>query len=310
MFKNSIKLLCANFDKVWKLLIYQLLSWALVVGLLAPFYGTFANIFSSVWAEFELGKVFTSGTFYGLSVSVAEALTSVLGALFKAVALLFNTNVGIGIYLVFILCIFRPILADVGRFVTCEMVYGYMATSSKQSFTGTFLRTLGKSLSYAGMKLLFTIPFNALICVGIFGLSQIIANNVFEVLLPILIILIPSILFAFKETFIAGWAPAMIVYDCNVFRAFPKGQSAVLRRGLRVYSTSLMIYLLTMLLVIALGLYSLVIILPIIFPFIYIFDMVMFFSSQGMRFYVDSGTILTPKKLEEVDTIENSKYLL
>ena len=85
---------------------------------------------------------------------------------------------------------------------------------------------------------------------------------------------------------------------------------AVLRRGLRVFSTAFVIYILTLLLAMAIGLYSLVIILPILFPFIYIFDMVMFFSSQGMRFYVDSDTILTPKRLEEVDTIDNTKFLL
>lgn len=38
--------------------------------------------------------------------------------------------------------------------------------------------------------------------------------------------------------------------------------------------------------------------------------MVAFFSSQGMRFYVDGDTILSPKKLEEVDKIEDAKYLL
>ena len=84
----------------------------------------------------------------------------------------------------------------------------------------------------------------------------------------------------------------------------------MLRRGLRVFSTAFVIYILTLLLAMAIGLYSLVIILPILFPFIYIFDMVMFFSSQGMRFYVDSDTILTPKRLEEVDTIDNTKFLL
>ena len=309
MFKNSLKLLCANFDKVWKLLIYQILSWGIVIALLAPFYSTFADIATTVWAEYNLGSVFTSGTFYGLSVSVGEALFSVLGAIFAFIKILFTTNVWIGIYFAIIIYVLRSILADVGRFVTCEMMYGYMATSTKRSFTGTLLRTLRQSLSYAGMKLLFVLPFNAIIVAGVYGLS-LLHGGALSILLPILIIIIPSLLLAFKETFICGWAPAMIVFDCNVFKAFPKGMSAVLRRGLRVFSTALIIFLLTFLLAMALGLYALIIILPVLFPLIYIFEMVMFFSSQGMRFYVDADTILTPKRLEEVDKIDNAKYLL
>ena len=47
----------------------------------------------------------------------------------------------------------------------------------------------------------------------------------------------PAIFLAFKETFVAGWAPAMIVFDYNVVKGYPKGMKACLRRGLRVYST-------------------------------------------------------------------------
>ncbi len=309
MFKNSIKLLCANFDKVWKLLVYLILSWGMTVALLAPFYSAFADIATQVWAQHNLGSVFASGTFYGLSVSVGEAMTSVIGAVFDFIETLFVSHVWIGIYFAIILFVVKPILSDIGRFVTCEMMYGYMATSTKRSFTGTLVRTLKKSLPYAGMKYLFSLPFNALIVLGVFGLSFA-KGHVWGALLPILIVIIPSLLFAFKETFISGWAPAMIVFDCNVFKAFPKGMAAVLRRGLRVYSTALIVFLLTFLLAIAFGLYSLVIILPVLFPLLYIFEMVMFFSSQGMRFYVDSDTILTPKRLEEVDKIDNAKYLL
>lgn len=309
MFKNSLKLLCANFDKVWKLLVYFILSWALVFALLAPFYSTFADIISQVWAEFSLGSVFTSGTFYGLSVSVGEAMTSVLGAIFAFIERLFVSHVWIGIYFAIIVVGVRSILFDVGRFVTCEMIYGYMASSTKRGFTSTLLRTLRQSLSYAGMKLLYSLPFDAVIVGGIYGLS-LISGGALDALLPILIIIVPSLLLAFKETFVCGWAPAMVVFDCNVFKAFPKGMAAMLRRGLRTFSTTICIYLLTLLLAMALGLYSLVIILPVLIPLVYIFGMVMFFSSQGMRFYVDADTILTPKRLEEVDKIDNAKFLL
>ncbi len=307
MFKNSFRLLCANFDKVWKLLCYQILSWAIVLGLLAPFYNVISSSVVEAWELYKLGDIFVSGTFYGLNV--ATALTSVCGAVMKFVTLLFGSNIIIGIYFMVIVFFVRPVLSNVGKYVVCEMMYGYMASGSKHGFTSTLLRTLKRSLPYACIKTLYCLPFDALILLSLFGLTAI-SDPKYGYAMPFLIVLVPSILYAFKETFNAGWAPSMIVYDYNVFRAYPKGMVASLRRGLRVFSTAFIIYLLAFVLAMILGLYSIIIILPIIFPLFDIFEMVMFFSSQGMRFYVDSDTILSPKKLEEVDKIEDAKYLL
>ncbi len=307
MFKNSFRLLCANFDKVWKLLVYQILSWAIVLALLAPFYNAISTSLVEAWNMYNLGDLFNSGTFYG--VNVANALFSLCNATLKFVTILFTSSVGIGIYMLIVLFAVRPILANVGNFVVCEMVYGYMATGAKRGFTGTLLRTLNRSLPYACMRTLYSLPFSALILLSLFGLTAI-SNPAYGYAMPLLIVVIPSLLFAFKETFVAGWAPAMVVFDYNVFKAYPKGMKASFRRGLRVFSTAFIIYLLAFVLSMVLGFYSLIIILPVIFPLFDIFEMVMFFSSQGMRFYVDNDTILTPKKLEEVDKIDDAKFLL
>ena len=132
----------------------------------------------------------------------------------------------------------------------------------------------------------------------------------FDYIFPLALAVIPAIMFAFKQTFNAGWAPAMVVFDVGVAKAFMLGHRAILRRGARVFSTAFVICLLAIVLSLILGLYALIIILPIVLPFSDIFEMTAFFSSQGMRFYADYDTILTPKKLEEVDKIENAKFIL
>ena len=82
MFRNSLKLLCANFDKVWKLLLYKILSWAVVIALAMPFYSTISTIIVDIWNEFGLEHLFSSGTFYVLVVSVGEALFDVIFVFF------------------------------------------------------------------------------------------------------------------------------------------------------------------------------------------------------------------------------------
>ena len=286
MFKNSVKLLCANFDKVWKLLVYHILSFAVCFGLLSIFYDFFVSAVNLAWTEANLAKVFASGTFYGYSV--ADVLLGITNAVWGFFVTIFSKNVGIAVYFCFIIFYLLPFLMNIGKYVVNEMMYGFMSSAQKQSFTGTYLRTLKKSLQYLAK----------------------IQNDIFDYILPLLFAIIPSILFAFKQTFNGGWAPAMIVFDVNVFKAFYLGNRAMLRRGARVFSTSFVFFLLSIVLSLILGVYAIIIILPIAFPFSDIFEMTAFFSSQGMRFYADYDTILTPKKLEEIDKIEDAKFIL
>ena len=307
MFKNSLKLLCTNFDKVWKLLVYHILSMAVCFGFLAIFYGDFISIAKIAFNDAELGNVFQSGTIFGSSI--ATALTNIANFVIIFFKDLFVLNVGLGIYFCFIVFYLFPLLMNMGKYVTCEMMYGYMSSCQKQSFTGIYLKTLKSSLAYASLKTIYSIPFNALIVLSMWGLTRI-DNKVFDYIMPIMFVIVPALLMAFKEVFNSGWSPAKVVYNHNILSSFTIGVRAVFRRGARVFSTSFIINLLAIVLSMILGVYSIIIILPLISPLLHIFEMVMFFSSQGMRFYVEADRIISPKKLEEVDKIEDAKFLL
>lgn len=306
MFKNSIKLLCANFDKVWKLLVYHILSIGICAGLLAIFHNFYFDAITLAYEEAGVAEIFKTGTLYGSTI--ANALITTVDFVVMFFRGIF-TNIGLGIYFCVIVFYLFPLLLNTGKVVACEMMYGYMSSCRKQSFTGTFLKTLKTSMAYSSLKSLYVIPFNAIIVLSMWGLTRI-DNQVFDYFMPFLFVIVPALCMAFKETFNAGWAPAKVVYNQNIFKSYSIGMTAVLRRGAKVFSTTFMIYLLSIVLSVVLGLYSIIIILPIVTPLMHIFEMVAFFSSQGMRFYVDNDTILSPKKLEEVDTIEKTKYLL
>ena len=307
MFKNSFRLFCASFDKVWKYLLYQILCWGIIFALLVPFYQVFYSSLVEAWEAHNLAEYFVSGTFYGLNV--ATALTNIANAILIFVNILFLANPFACIYLMIMLFIVKPILSNIGKYTICEMVYGYMSASAKKSFTGTLLGTLNKSLPYACLKTLYALPFDAVLLLALYGITRIEATA-FMYALPFVVVLIPALLLAFRETCLAGWAPAMIVFDKNVFSSFRKGKIVIFRRGLRVFSTAFAIFVLAVILFMVLGLYSLIILVPCLCPLFDIFEMIAFFSSQGMRFYVDADTIKVPKKLEEVDTIKKAKFLL
>ncbi len=307
MFKNSCKLLCANFAEVWKVLVYHILSIALCVGLLAVFYKDYIDFGTLASAKAGLKEVWESGTLYG--ATFAKALTVVANFIIFFFEFMFTKSVGIGIYFCVIIFILFPLLMNIGKVATCELMYGYMSACQKQSFTGTYLKTLRKSLAYSFVKVIYTLPINFLILLGLWGLTRV-NNTTFDHFMPFAFVIISALLMAIKELLNAGWAPAKVVYDHNVFSSYTIGMRATMRRGARIFSTALIVYLLSIVLTMVLGLYSIIIILPIIPFFMHIFEMVAFFSSQGMRFYVDNDTILSPKKLEEVDKIEDAKYII
>ncbi len=306
MFKNSVRLLCANFDKVWKLLVYHILSIGICIAFLAIFNQYYIEAGKVAYIEAGIDKSFETGTLYGSSM--ATALTTAVDFVIVFFEQIF-LNIWLGLFFCIIVFYLFPLLLNIGKIVICEMMYGYMSSCQKQSFTGTFLKTLRTSLVYSSIKVLYAITFNALIVLSMWGLTRV-NNEIFDYIMPFVFVIVPAILMAFKETFNAGWAPARVVYNHNIVKSYSIGMRAVLRRGAKIFSTAFIIYLLAIVLSIVLGLYSIIIILPILSPLVHIFEMVAFFSSQGMRFYVDNDTILSPKKLEEIDKIEDAKFLL
>ena len=308
MFKNSIRLLCANFAVVWKLLVYHVVSIAICVGLLAVFHKDYISFFNLAYEEAQLSSVFGTGTLFG-SGNIASALTKVANFAVFYLKIMFTTNVGLGIYFLAVIFYIFPMFMNIGKIVTCEMIYGYMSACQRQSFSGTFIKTLKSSLAYSSIKCLYAIPFNALTFLSMWGLTRV-NSGAFDYIMPFAFVIVPALVMAFKETFNAGWAPAKVVYNHNVSKSYSIGMRAVFRRASKVFSTAFIFYLLAIVLSVVLGLYSIIIILPIVSPLFHIFEMVSFFSSQGMRFYVDNDTILSPKKLEEIDKIEDAKYLL
>ena len=118
------------------------------------------------------------------------------------------------------------------------------------------------------------------------------------------------VLFTLNKVTTAGWAPAVIVFGCSVFAGYVKGLKVVFRRLPRTLLVAFLIFLVFFVITFIAGVYSLVVTVPIVASLLCMYDMTTFFTSHGMRFYVNNQIILTPKKLEEVDNINKAKYIL
>lgn len=310
MFRNSYRLLLANFGTFWKNLLYKAIVICLVLLLTWPVFGYVKSLptagqFASVTEQMLLAVPFNNLPAY------FDMVYDFLIVLFATVGHLFSTHIWVGIYLSLLYLVVLPFLLMLSTLAVSEVLYGYMASQTKYGFSASFVQKIGKSSVYSIFYTLIMLPFAALTVYAIWGLLHLYQIGILPILvLPILLLIVGIGIMGFGATLFCGWAPSIIVFNCRVWRAFGKGMIAVFRRFFKSFSTVAMIMLVSVLVAQVFGALSLVLILPLFTMNMIIFQMVMFFGSQGMRYYVDPDTILTPKKLEETDKYKKTKNII
>ena len=305
-FFNSIKLFGSNWDKVWKLFLYYLFVWGITICLLLPVFFEFGDVIKTNIQETSI--VSSYATIF--QHSFGGYLNSLFVLIYSTFLECASLNVGLVIYGLIVLFILMPFLLNIGKYAICEMLYGYMASKNKIGFFSAFFKTLNKSVLYSLCKTLYSLLFFALTTYLVFLLGMV-ENTYFQTyFLALCEIIILAVLFTLNKVTTACWAPASIVFGSSVAAAYIRGVKVVFRRFWKTLPVALIIFLLFFLLTFIAGVYSLVITVPLVAVLLCMFDMTTFFTSQGMRFYVNKTTILTPKKLEEVDNINKAKYIL
>ena len=311
MFKNSIKLLMANFSTVWKLLVYKIIALGIVAGLFFAVFPALQNLPSFSVFISDLGN-------FLLEFNIGANIKTILTSFYEIFQNFFVLYVDLAVnstfafvYLTALFGIVLPYLWKLSDIATGESLYGYMASLTRYSFTGSFIRKIGISSIYSLLYLAITLPINLIIVAGAFGiLSLVQIGGIVVLFIPLLLFVYLSCIIGLKNAFLAGWMPAIVVFNTNAVKGFKLGLKAVQRRFLRVLSTSAMLVAIIFAINLLFGSFSLIITVPVGSMIISVFQMVMFFGSQGMRYYVDLDTILSPKKLEETDKLKKVKNLI
>lgn len=307
MFKNSLKLFASNFDKVWKYLLYGIIVLGIVIGLMMPYLDVLKDVISANWTSSILDKIPSTGLLYGSDV--AGLFGAIWEFLYGCVKMLFTTYLGAGIYFAFLLLFFLPFLLNIGKYAVNEMLYNYMSSQTKLSFCVALVKTLKSSVVYSVFKTIMSIPVSAIYVLMFYAIASV-DGKIFSYFLPVVVIISFSFVGAFTQTFVSGWAPASVVCGFNIFKSYRIGIRSVFRRYARVLSTSFLMNMLFIFLLMGFGIVSAVVLIPLYLGLNNMFEIVMFFGSQGMRYYIDGEKFLTPKKLEQTDNIQKTKYLL
>ena len=305
--KNAFRLSFLNLDKVWKLVLYRIVVWAIIIGLMSPCFFMVGASFNKFMSSQTAQEFLVSGAFY--TGTVTSVCGSFIAGLIEFLTILATDYVGVLIYYVFLLFILLPTLMNVGKYTINAMMYGYMSSHTKSSFCTTYIGSFGKAFVFGLFRSLLNIVFN-LSVFAIFYLFVNVPNASFEYIMPYIFVLVASLILSIKQLLIMGWATSMIVCGLGVVKGFGFGVKTTIRRFGVSFATCFLSYFLSLLALIGFGVYSLCVVVPVFAIVIVMSESIVFFGNHGMKYYIDQDTIISPKKHEELDKINQIKFLL
>lgn len=307
---NSIKLSIANFALFWKIFLYKLIA-LLISGLLAlPIVNVLNESLKSSGLFSSIISLFTNSPFQSLT-SWTNQIYDILTKAFGTILDLAQSNVLVLIYLAILILIILPFLLKLSDVPASESAYSYMSSLYKNSFVLNFVNMLDKSAGYSILRTLLQIPFLSALAGGTYGiLSLSNLSAVMAIIAPLIWVIFVILMLALNSSFLNGWAPSIVVFNCGAVKAFGKGFKAVKRNFLSVLSSFVVVMVFTVGLIYVFGVYSLIATVPFLALILAVFGQVLFFESQGMNYYISPDNIVTPRKLECADSISEVRFII
>lgn len=311
MFRNTLKLLITNFSTAWKLLLYKIIVIGVVVGLFCATLGylqnlpAFNELISAIGSFFGVANIATG------PATIMTSLSNIFDLTLNFVSALFSTYLWLFIYLCVLLFVVLPYLWHLSDITVSEQIFGYMSSQTKYGFVSSFIRNLNRENSYSWAYTLIIFPINALFLAGIFGICLLAKlGGVWLFLAPAFLLVLAVLVLSLRGTFLSCWSSSIATTNCKTWKGLKKSCQSTARGFAKVWSNAIVFTFIFACLVILTGVIGLLVVIPFFCFVMAVFGQVVFFENQGMRYYVDFNTIISPKKLEETDKIIKVKFII
>lgn len=313
MYKNSVKLLFSNFSLVWKTLLYNLIVFVLVGGLS---YLAALPVFELL-IEHGLGSMIQN-----MFADFASSLNLILfvqdcGAIltsFSEIILDNFSSIAFNIILfLFIIFVFGKFVSGVLKATQSEVLYSSMSSNMRVGLITSFVGNSKRILLLQLTQFIVTFPidivitFAVLMCFRLFTIG-----GILSVLTPFIIMLVAMILVSLRISLFCAWMPLVAVKDMGIFASLKENFKLVVRRLPKIFANSLGVVFTTivvngfaLLFTIGVGLF---ITIPLCSVLLRTYQMSAFYGCYGMRYYVDYGTIVEPKRMEATERLSRTKY--
>lgn len=311
MLKNIFKLSFTNFKEIWKILVYRVIYFMFVLGLTTVaswniietlikenFFVNLQENFKSLAFSLDFSKVFVA-----------------INATFKDFANIVSANglvvqTIVCVVLVVLLCSFFEVH---GKAALHTNINGYMNSMVQYGFANSYVSSFGRSCLHWLVYIITELPITLAMYVGAYLFASTLSTSIgaWSVLLGIALLVVGL---SIKNVIFGGWLPAIVVNQKRIVKSMADGIKALCKSFVKV----LFCYVLFVSLGITLTMFSLtftvgiglLLVLPLWTVEEAIVAQVSYYEAYGMRYYVDSNEVITPKRLEQQDKFANVKDII
>ena len=219
MYKNTIKLILTNFNLVWKILAYLILSSLCVLGLVYACSLPIVNVLKANDVFINISVMFSE---FGSSLNIYQLIVGAVVTIETFLDVIVSNISNLWVYVTLLLVIIafvRPFLCGIYKFAACNELYNYMSSNIKMGFTTSLFSCFGKNIKYMLCSIALQFPIDlGLIAIFYLVAKWLIASSGLIIIAPIILIALWCLLVALKVTIFAGWIPAIVTFDCGVWQ--------------------------------------------------------------------------------------------
>ncbi len=306
--KNTVNVFASNFTLTYRLLLYKLLVFALCIAI---GFATVLPLLVPVVEDMQSAGVFETASLItqsfadstlfsdSVSVEILQTVHTVRDILIYHSESLLSMYVGFAILLLF--WYFCSAAIDVA---ICEVIHFFCKQKSRRSLMACFISRFVEVSKYTVFKMFLILPVE--ICVIALSLLVYIFNigGIFSTSIAILLLFG---LFPLKDVFVTCFIPSLVCSGKGLFASFKHGLNLSLSKGIKIYSTHLCVLICGAIFCLMTSIVSLGALTIYSFAVFSIYkkclSFVIYYNLEGMRFYSDSETIVTPYivKVQEGD---------
>ena len=314
-YKNSVKILLTNFSLVWKVLVYLILSGAVVVTLS---YFALKDVFIKFAASGIIELFLEAYSVFMANLNLTVFLQSVgdcvvrISDWFVAIFPEIWLNV---LLFVLIIGVLREVLFNFVYVPITNTINYYMGSMIKYPFINSYVGTFGLNVKYQLVHIFTLYPIKLVTTYFlVYAVRLLTLWGVFPLLSLFIMVLLFTLLTVIRVCVFNVWIPAMVTLNLGVFKGLFRGVKITLRKFLSTFSNSVVLVLTMLVVNVVAGLATFGVALLVTAPLSYmlysIFGLVVLYDAQGLRYYVDSYNVVVSKKKDSTDKLKNVKYIV
>ena len=296
-YKNSVKIMANNFSLCWKQLVRIIISVLAVIGIsllcATPvinmlkkegFFIEFKNSFETIYSSPKDYPTTVNSTFSLFCKLIHKHSASLMPSYISAIVSL---------------VLFGNLFICVGNYAASNVLFERMSSNSRTSYTHRLIATLGRSILYSFVALLFAIPFFAVIAGVFVAYVKLSSSTLLSLALLPVATMIVYVVLALHLSFTCCTVPEMINGTKNPFKALSYSIKKSTKRFGRAFSSSLLIVLTIVFFNLFVGFFTifagLVITIPASAVLVSGFGLVSYFAAEGKNFYVSDLVVANLK---------------